>query len=363
MSIDKNILFALIRKKCPDPDALWLSNVLIFHDCTVNPVIRGDMKLAERLPSHKTLFHAPHGKGLPIGNLNSQFFANVYLNTLDQFVKHTLKCRHYVRYCDDFILLSSSRKQLEGWEKAIKVFLASELALELNNTARKLQPISNGINFLGYIVRGDYLLVRRRVIGNLRQKMAFYENVLVSKERGQRIYDFNRETLDKLFAIISSYFGHFKHANSYKLVKAVWLRYSFLSRYFELDPANMKIRRKYVVPGALHTVRRQYSYFQKLFAGDILFFQVGCYFEFYHNESKQVAGLFNLCPLNKNRRDARYGFPVKFLNCYLRVALDNNKSVVLVLERQYLTKIKKREIWRRYEPCGKNPEAWSGYRH
>ncbi len=352
MSIDKEILFFLIRGKCTDSDALWLSELLIFHDCTHDPILKGNAKLADRLPFHKTLFHAPPGKGLPIGNLNSQFFANVYLNSLDQFVKHTLKCRYYLRYCDDFVLLSTSKRQLENWEAEIRQFLGNKLALELNNKARKLQPVNNGVNFLGYIVRGEYLLVRRRVVGNLRGKLAFYENVLLSVEGSWRIYDFDPKVLDHLFAILSSYLGHFKHANSIKLVKAIWLRYSFLSRYFELDHVNKKIRRKYIIPGNLWTVKQQYRHFQKRFAGDIIFFQVGRYFEFYHGTDKELARQLKLSPLKKNRRDARYGFPVRLLVCYLRRALNTGKSVIVVQEGNYLTKIKKREIWRRYEPDG-----------
>ncbi|MEA2083533.1 MAG: reverse transcriptase domain-containing protein [Thermodesulfobacteriota bacterium] len=91
MTMDKEIFFSLIRPKCPNEEMLWLCQLLIFHDCTNDPVMRGDARLARVIPPHKTLFHVPEGKGLPIGNLNSQFFANVYLNTLDQFVKHRLK--------------------------------------------------------------------------------------------------------------------------------------------------------------------------------------------------------------------------------------------------------------------------------
>ena len=76
---------------------------------------KGDPRLADRLPAQKTLFRAPPGKGLPIGNLNSQFFATVYLNALDQFVKHELKCRWYLRYCDDFVRVVESAAQLSNW--------------------------------------------------------------------------------------------------------------------------------------------------------------------------------------------------------------------------------------------------------
>ncbi|MEA2083534.1 MAG: hypothetical protein U9O82_04700 [Thermodesulfobacteriota bacterium] len=79
-----------------------------------------------------------------------------------------LKCRYYLRYCDDFVLLSDNREQLQAWEAAIRDFLVIDLALNFNKKARRLQPVNNGVNFLGYIIRADYLLVRKRVIGNLR---------------------------------------------------------------------------------------------------------------------------------------------------------------------------------------------------
>lgn len=358
MSMDKEVLFSLVRKKCPDEEALWFAELLIFHDCTNNPVMRGDGRLALRIPPHKTLLCSQR-KGTAHRQPESQFFANVCLNALDQFVKHTLKCRYYLRYCDDFVLLSDDRAQLEEWEQKIKIFLANSLALDLNSKARKLRPVSNGVNFLGYIIRGDYLLVRRRVIGNLREKLAAYDKILVSAEGKWRIYDFDRGELDNLFATFTSYLGHFKHADSFKLVKAVWQRHSFLSRYFKLDFDNMKIQRKYVVPGNFQTVRKQYGYFQKLFAGDIIFFQVGRFFEFYHDSSKRVAELLNLAPLKQNRRNTRFGFPVRYMIRYLRQALDNGKNVLVILEESYLTKIKERKIWRRYE-CNsvKIGKAW-----
>ena len=106
MSIDKTVLFGLLKPHIDNLEALWLTKLLVFYDCTENFTYKGRPGLLQQLPAHKSLLQAPSGKGLPIGNLNSQFFANVYLNALDQFVKHTLKCRYYLRYCDDFVLLS-----------------------------------------------------------------------------------------------------------------------------------------------------------------------------------------------------------------------------------------------------------------
>ncbi len=75
---------------------------------------------------------------------------------MDQFVKHTLKCRYYLRYCDDFVLLSQDPQQLSVWREQLGQFLAERLQLELNNKREKLRPVSDGIDFLGYIVRRDY---------------------------------------------------------------------------------------------------------------------------------------------------------------------------------------------------------------
>jgi len=169
--------------------------------------------LVDAIPDHKTLFKTAAGKGLPIGNLNSQFFANVYLNGLDQFVKHTLKCRHYLRYCDDFVLLSQDQAQLRDWQGRIESYLSDQLKLSLN-PSQVLAPVSNGVNFLGYIVRRDYRLVRKRVVNHLQSKLMDFESQLVTAAGEGRYYRFDQNLLDALAATLSSYLGHFKLANS-----------------------------------------------------------------------------------------------------------------------------------------------------
>jgi len=149
LTIDKDVLFSLIAAKVQDPEVLWLAPSLVFHDCTVQYVFRGNPQLLHQVPPHKSLRHAAPHIGLPIGNLNSQFFANVYLNALDQFVKHHLKCRYYLRYCDDFVLLSRDRTQLLQWREQIACFLRERLKLALNPTRQRLQPVSNGIDWFG----------------------------------------------------------------------------------------------------------------------------------------------------------------------------------------------------------------------
>ena len=279
VSIDHEILYQLIADRLPAgaDEVRRLARTLIFHDCAADPIVHGDPGLLTKIPPHKSLFFAPPGKGLPIGNLTSQFFANVYLTCLDQFVKHTLKCRHYLRYCDDFVLLADNREDLLRWEEQIAAFLQRELSLELNAKRRRLLPVGNGVDFLGYIVRREYLLVRRRVVGNLRRKLDRYEGYLVQPmEAGRVRFRYDRNVLDALAATLSSYLGHCKLAASYRLVRSLWRRYPFLSEYFAFDSRRWRLIRRYDLPATFSSVRRQYVYFRRRFPGDVILFQVGC---------------------------------------------------------------------------------------
>lgn len=159
INIDKNILLGLIYKRTRDHNLRWLAREVIFINPQQDTLRKGNPEFFKRLPVHKSLLNTPVGKGLPIGNLSSQFFANVYLNELDQFVKHSLKCSHYVRYCDDFILLDNSKARLEQFKCEIEQFLTERLLLKLNPSYHAVLLVSNGINYLGYIVHRDYRLV------------------------------------------------------------------------------------------------------------------------------------------------------------------------------------------------------------
>ena len=350
MSIDKGLLFEMLAKKTKDPDALWLARVLVFHDCTTNYVMKGDARLFERLPPHKTLFGCPPGKGLPIGNLNSQFFANVYLNALDQFVKHILKCRHYLRYCDDFVLLSTDPEELRGWRAEIEVFLRERLLLELNPKREHLRPVGDGVDFLGYIVRRDYLLVRRRVVGHLRERLAGFVQRLVLDGPGYRRYRFDAATLDELNAVLASYLGHFGQADSYRLRVALWWRFPFLAEYLGLEQASGRLNRKDRAPAGLRGVARQYRHFRHTFAGDVLFFQVGKFMEFYQPGDVLIARELGLGPMDVNRRGARYGFPVGHVGRYLPRLLAAGRSVTMIGETgRFLDGVKERLPRYRFE--------------
>ncbi len=352
MRIDKGVLFRLLAARLHDEGAVWLTRLLVYHDCTQDYIFRGRPGLAEKIPSHKTLFGAPADTGLPIGNLNSQFFANVYLNGLDQFVKHTLKCRHYLRYCDDFVLLSREPAELMAWRQRIEDYLCDELALALNARER-LAPVANGIDFLGYIVRRDYKLVRRRVVHHLREKLKGYEARLVDARGASRCYHFDRETLDTLAATLASYLGHFKSAQCWNLWQALWREFDFLSRYFEFDAARWKLVRKYGVPAGLRRTRQQYRYFRWRFPDCALFFPVGRFVECYDYAAPHWVEGLGLKRLRRNRRGASYGFPLRQSGRHLQSLLERGYHVLLIEQcRHARGGIRERVAAARYEPLG-----------
>jgi RNA-directed DNA polymerase len=338
MSVDKDILFSLIGNKVKDETLLWLARIIIFHDPVANCVIKGNRELIKHLPAHKSLFHSPEGKGLPVGNLTSQFFANVYLNELDQFVKHTLKFSYYVRYCDDFLLFGESVQGLIAAKDEIAKFLSARLQLALNEKYSRVMPVRSGIDFLGYIIRPDYLLVRRRVANNMKTKLSTFEKKLVSVKNGFRHVYYLYDQLEKLRSVVASYFGHLKWANTYNLRLAIVKRYDFLMEFFAFEGGRLKplYRFREIFPN----VRSQYFYFANLFKGAAVFMQVGCFYEFYSSGSP-IPEMFSLKRLRPNNRGTRYGFPVAMGDDYAKRAAEKGLTIVFVMETgKYFDRIK-----------------------
>ncbi len=146
-------------------------------------------------------------QGMPLGNLTSQFFANIYLNELDRFVKHKLKAKYYIRYVDDFVILHPSKKQLKIWKQEINKFLKKDLKLELHPDKSKISSISRGVDFVGFRNFYNYRLLRKRNI----RKM----DLIVKKYKGKEV------SKDKLFAVFQGWQAYAKWANTYKLRKNI----------------------------------------------------------------------------------------------------------------------------------------------
>lgn len=193
VSIDKRILHDLLSRRIDEPWWMQLAETVLFHDPRQNYEFRGNPRLLERVPPHKRLTSQPAHLGLPIGNLSSQFFANVYLDVLDQYVKHGLRCRHYIRYVDDFVLLHESPKWLNEAKAGIEALLPSRLGARLNPSKTILQPIERGIDFVGQVIKPWRRTLRRRTFNE-----AISRSMSVEREG--------------LFETANSYFGLMRQA-------------------------------------------------------------------------------------------------------------------------------------------------------
>lgn len=162
VSINKNILHERLARRIHEPWWMALAERILFHDPRADVQLHSAPERLALIPPHKSLFQQPAHLGLPIGNLSSQFFANVYLDALDQFVKRQLGARHYVRYVDDFVLLHESPQWLNCAAKEIDAFLQTHLDVRLNPAKTILQPIERGIDIVGQIIKPWRTTLRRR---------------------------------------------------------------------------------------------------------------------------------------------------------------------------------------------------------
>lgn len=198
-SIDREILKALIRKRIRDPQVLWLIDAII--DCGNEQVC-----VLDYFPGDDLFTPIERRKGLPIGNLTSQNFANYYLSPLDHFIKEVLQCVAYLRYVDDFVLFSNDKNQLWYWLHEIEKFLV-DYRLRLNFERCVIFPTAVGGRFLGQLV--FYNL--RRLTG---------ENVRKFEKRLRRWQKHPPENVEQRLA---SWFGHARQADTAALIRV--LRY------------------------------------------------------------------------------------------------------------------------------------------
>ena len=171
VSIDKHVLQKQLEKRIAEPFWLKLASDILWHDPRLNFELRGAKELLTRVPKHKQLASQPAHLGLPIGNLSSQFFANVFLDDLDQFAKHQLKAKHYVRYVDDFILLHESPIWLNDALAKINEWLPRILNVQLNPTKTILQPVDRGVDFVGHVIKPWHTVTRKRTANEAIRRM------------------------------------------------------------------------------------------------------------------------------------------------------------------------------------------------
>jgi len=156
------------------------------------------------------------GTGLPIGNLTSQLFGNIYLSDLDCFIKRNLKIKHYGRYVDDMVFVHKDKEYLKVIIAQIRKYLQNNLALDLHEKKTYLQHFSKGVKFLGTFIKPHRTYIENRSKGNFYSKIREC-NLLLKKQNNE----LNKEQIKSIVAGINSYLGLLGHYQTYKLRKKI----------------------------------------------------------------------------------------------------------------------------------------------
>ena len=195
-------------KKIKCPDTLWLVRKIIdSKECREE---------SEFFPGDDLFTPIERKTGIPVGNLTSQFFANLYLNGFDHFIKEELRQRYYIRYCDDFVLFGNSKAKLNDARIMIIDYLAA-LRLKMHENKSRVYRTAGGVDFLGYRIFPDHMAVRKSNVKKFRRKIV----------RLASDYRENRADLKTINASIQSWIGHVKHADSYRLREEVFSKAVF----------------------------------------------------------------------------------------------------------------------------------------
>ncbi|MDA8082285.1 MAG: reverse transcriptase domain-containing protein [Nitrospiraceae bacterium] len=182
-SVNHDVLFSIVKRKIKCPDTIWLLQDIIYS-------IGG-------------------GKNVPIGNYTSQWFGNLYMNELDQFLKHFRKARHYIRYCDDFLVFHDDKGWLHETAALIKAFLQDKLKFLMSRC--EVYPTSQGVDFLGYKHFADHLLLRKSTATRIKRRLRELPGLLRS----------GRITPDQMRSSVASIMGWLKWGNTHNLARSV----------------------------------------------------------------------------------------------------------------------------------------------
>ncbi len=231
VSIDKDILFEELKKHVKDEFLLKLLYQVVYDDLKNKAIIKSSQSRFRKLPYEKSLWNTPDKKGLPIGNLTSQFFSNVYLNILDQYVKHKLKCKYYCRYVDDFVMLSEDPQQLVEWYRDLSEFLKTRLKLELHRRKKMINKLSQGVDFVGFVIKPNHVLLRQKTIKKI------YKTIREFKTKPNW---YEQEEINRYIRTINSYLGMLRGVNGYNMrqdicAKSINLFISCDEKYTKLE--------------------------------------------------------------------------------------------------------------------------------
>lgn len=218
MSIDKQLLFKrlqiFINEKYQGADKELLIDLVhkvVCHNPENNCYVKGKRSNWDGLPPSKSLFTVNKNKGLPIGNLTSQMFANFYLNSFDRFVKEVCGIEYYGRYVDDFVIVHPDKDYLLRLKERLKAFIKDDLMLTLHPNKVYLQHYSKGVKFIGAVVKPGRQYIGNRTKGNL------YEHLREFNLAAERDKNYIKNNAEHFVSSVNSYLGFMIHYSTYKL--------------------------------------------------------------------------------------------------------------------------------------------------
>jgi len=182
-TVNHDILINIIQDKICDNDVIHLIGIILKNQNRQNH------------------------RGMPLGNLTSQFFANIYLNELDQYIKHNLRIKYYIRYVDDFVILHNSRMQLEQYRNEIDAFLKNHLKIELHPDKTQIYKLNHGIGFLGLRIFYNHKLLRKNNIRKFKKRL----------KKTCEQYDNKEIDYDVLYDLMEGWSAYSKNADTYNL--------------------------------------------------------------------------------------------------------------------------------------------------
>lgn len=342
MQIHKPTLLNILAEEIAPGILLRLLQIIVSHSPADSYVFRGRVPSKGVLPPHKTLFHDDKERGVPIGNLTSQFFANVYLNELDQFIKRGLGVKFYIRYVDDFVLLHQDPEQLSLWREKIIQFLQEKLKLQLKTETAMPVSVYKGIDFLGYFIKPRYTLIRRRVKKNFDQKIALLLPLQKKQDGNFQVEHFshNITQYEKILASTNSYLGHFHHANSFHLVQAIEKKLQRLKPVLYFSKGYL---RPVKIISRFDSLYLQIVFFTNTYPKSLILMQVGYYIYGFGCEAMGIAQKFQLRVQRLYKlsyfsiRKKTYRFTPNWFSVAMQHCQKNGINVVVIHETEELT--------------------------
>lgn len=247
MSMRKSLLYEKIvrlltsRKNRKDKHLdleLFLIREIIFNDPTEECWVKGSPHDWNGLPDSKSLFHSPKDCGLPIGNLTSQLFSNIYLSDFDNYIKRELKMKHYGRYVDDFFLMHESKEYLQEIMGKLKTYLKKNHGLTIHPRKIYLQEVKKGVDFLGAYLKPHRRYIKNRTLKDVRKAAHKWSVKLEHKE------SLNATSLLPFLSVVNSYYGYMAQFKTYGFRRKLWDRNPEFFKHFYRNHIATKARFK-----------------------------------------------------------------------------------------------------------------------